>query len=259
MHPKYLIFRQELAALGVHNALEYLVRLWGHCQTMSRGENWGNVDEAYVEAICNWTGEPGKLAVLLLRQFYGRPGWIHRNNDGEIIISSWNEHNSGLLNSWKSGRLGGRPRLTASKPDANPRVNPLGTASKPDANPIGLDVSGYDGNGESAHFPSLQEVIDFGNGAPAIPEDYCRHYHNQKETKRTWLNGRGQLINWRREIVTWWANDRATWDAKKKKRAGENPDTKADLDSILAELQWQKDPKKIADLKKRKKELEAGQ
>ena len=45
----------------------------------------------------------------------------------------------------------------------------------------------------------------------AIPEDFCRWYHNEKEIKKTWLNGRGVAIDWVRELRTWWADRKATW------------------------------------------------
>jgi hypothetical protein len=55
--------------------------------------------------------------------------------------------------------------------------------------------------------PDQTEVIDHGKGGAAIPEWYCKHYHEQKEIRRTWLNGHGKLINWRREIVAWFNKD----------------------------------------------------
>jgi hypothetical protein len=55
--------------------------------------------------------------------------------------------------------------------------------------------------------PDQTEVIDHGNGGAAIPEWYCKHYHEQKEIKLSWLNGHGKLINWRREIVAWFNKD----------------------------------------------------
>ena len=55
--------------------------------------------------------------------------------------------------------------------------------------------------------PDQTEVIDHGKGGAAIPAWYCKHYHEQKEIRRSWLNGHGKLINWRREVVAWFNKD----------------------------------------------------
>ena len=55
--------------------------------------------------------------------------------------------------------------------------------------------------------PDQTEVIDHGNGGAAIPEWYCKHYHEQKEIRQSWLNGNRKLINWQREIVAWFNKD----------------------------------------------------
>ena len=54
--------------------------------------------------------------------------------------------------------------------------------------------------------PEQIEVVKYGHEA-SIPEWYCKHYHDQKEIKRTWQNPQGKLINWRREIHTWFIKD----------------------------------------------------
>jgi hypothetical protein len=263
-HPKYLLFRQEVAGLGFDCALEYLVRLWAHCQTMGRGENWGNVDNAYVEVICNWNGQTGKLAEALSKTFYGKPGWIHHNQTGELIISSWNEHNQSLINSWNSGRKGGRPPATPLKPTENPQVNPPATPLKPTENPIGVELIGVDRSGvggppvslkiPDAVIPTVSEVVEFGKMGAGIPEDYCIRYFEKKEIATgSWLS-RGALIDWKREVTGRWKEDRATW-SKNKKRDGATPNKSA-LDDVIAELQWQKKPERVAHLRKLKKELE---
>lgn len=54
----------------------------------------------------------------------------------------------------------------------------------------------------------------------AVPEAYCRHYHEQKTIKRTWLNGYGVLIDWPKEMVKWWNSDRHKWVGGKPPGAG---------------------------------------
>jgi hypothetical protein len=71
-----------------------------------------------------------------------------------------------------------------------------------------VDVGECDARaGEFAEMPTVDEVIDHGKGGAAIPEWYCKHYHEQKEIRRSWHNGHGKLINWRREIVAWFNKD----------------------------------------------------
>ena len=54
--------------------------------------------------------------------------------------------------------------------------------------------------------PEQMEVIGYGDEA-SIPEWYCKHYHEQKEIKNTWKNHQGQIINWKREILSWFNKD----------------------------------------------------
>ena len=75
---------------------------------------------------------------------------------------------------------------------------------------VDVDVDGGECDaraGEFAEMPTGEEVIDHGNGGAAIPAWYCKHYHEAKEIRRSWLNGHGKLINWRREIVAWFNKD----------------------------------------------------
>ena len=58
------------AALGVdqrggYGALEFLLRVWAHCQVKSRGSNWGKVTDRYLEISVRWPGAPGALFAAL--------------------------------------------------------------------------------------------------------------------------------------------------------------------------------------------------
>lgn len=57
--------------------------------------------------------------------------------------------------------------------------------------------------------PTIEEIIDFGNGGSAIPEAYCHHYHAKKSETHGWVKNQ-RLIDWRKEIVRWWVGDRGT-------------------------------------------------
>lgn len=62
-----------------------------------------------------------------------------------------------------------------------------------------------------AHFPSVEEVVEFGKGPAAIPEKYCRDYHSKKTEKHTW-ECNGKLVLWKKEIVRWFSGDRHKFD-----------------------------------------------
>lgn len=63
--------------------------------------------------------------------------------------------------------------------------------------------------------PTVAEVMAFGSMGANIPADFCRHYHESKEIKVTWFNGYGRLVDWKKEIVKWWAGSAATWGRDK--------------------------------------------
>ena len=106
-----------------------------------------------------------------------------------------------------------RTRATTSKYPARSNDRQV-TVTRPSSDRLDGDGDG-DGDvgecdaraGEFAEMPTVDEVIDHGKGGAAIPAWYCKHYHEAKEIRRSWLNGHGKLINWRREIVAWFNKD----------------------------------------------------
>jgi len=68
------------------------------------------VNATYVETVCEWKGESGELlAILTSSLLSGKKGWIDFEN-GRVVIHGWAEYNQGLINDWRSGRSGGRPK-----------------------------------------------------------------------------------------------------------------------------------------------------
>ena len=273
-HPKFTMFRKAVGA----GAAEYLLRLWGHCQTMQRGENWGRMEARmmsdYVEAVCAWTGEPGKLFEALARKFCGKPGWVHvKKKAGALIVTNWEEHNGSLLKAWDNGGKGGRPlkpgdnpRVKTPKPGDNPRV----TRREPHENPIGEDWIGEDWSGvgtEGARrpsigaageadfpevvVPSVAEVVTFGAGGggdpggllPALPPGvYGSTSLGEKPAPDQLARAFGTA-----ELV---ANGIGSGGENKKMghlrlRRG------ADKAQLMVELEQERDPVKRAELRKR--------
>lgn len=78
--------------------------------------------------------------------------------------------------------------------------------------------------------PTLAEVQDFCNGAAAVPLEYGERFFDKKKTAPAmWLDARGNLIDWRHQLMSWWKADRAKWQpaASGGKRDGEKRDADA--------------------------------
>ena len=257
-HAKFLILKRDLQELGRGDALEILVRIWGHCQLKQLGENWGKVSPEYVEAIAGWSGESGALFRILTKPFCGKPGWVSLRRSREVIITSWNEHNEYLVNAWNNGRKGGRPKGASGKPGGFPDGNPRATGRQPDGKAIGVgslesgigDGELGEGGGcppaeELAQVPTVEEVVAFGLGAAGIPEGYCRHYHAKCEEQHRWIKN-GRLIEWRKELPRWWAGDRASW---KERKTAAGVASAEEIAQLEAELDAESRPEKIAELR----------
>jgi uncharacterized phage protein (TIGR02220 family) len=112
-HPKFL----RLKKIVGDGAMEYLVAIWGHCQSNQRGEFWAGADADYVEMICRWDGEAGVLFNALCD--CGKPGFIERTQEG-VHVHDWAEMNSQMVSNWSrntNGRKGKKP--TGSQREAN--------------------------------------------------------------------------------------------------------------------------------------------
>lgn len=86
-------------------------------------------------------------------------------------------------------------------------------------------LEGGAGETTDAAIPTVAEVVAFCGMGANIPADFARHYHESKEIKKTWLNGYGRLVDWKREIVKWWAGSKDTWGKDKnyaKRNRGED-------------------------------------
>lgn len=199
---KYKALRK---AVGVE-ALYVLLRLWGHCQDRQRGANWGKVGPKYVEAVCDWSGEEGKLFEALTTPiFEGKKPFLEVKK-GAVVVHDWAQVNKALIAAWKNGGRGGRPPVTRGNPTANPGV----TNGQPIENPIRPEEIGYETTKSStyslplAEAPSRAEWIKhcLDLGLPewkAIREFDSRGRNNWQDTR-----------NWRKHAVfirTIWEQD----------------------------------------------------
>lgn len=259
-HAKFRLLKTGLRGIGANEELaaELLIRLWAHCQTMQRGENWGKVTSEYVEAVCCWNGKPGALFELLTKDFCGQDGWI-RVQRGQVIVCGWEEHNKNLLNRWESGKKGGRPKGTGRKPADNLQV----TGRKPTENPI-LDLSREDltgddlrgregtdslppaapggGSGQSvlAEWPSEKEWREHG-AAIGLPEwKIAREWSNQERKRPKWAG----VGNWRshaNHIKVLWEQDGRPSDPPNGNRPGSNIKNAPSAASVIYALEKEKE------------------
>lgn len=157
-HPKFLDLKERIGA----EALEYLVRLWGHCEEDQRGGTWRGADGRYVERVLDWRGKRGKLWRALLEC-----RWVHES-EGGVVVHDWDAMNWRAVVNWRVGANGGRPKKTnvgaGEKPNGNPRVNP---GDMPTVNRRGNRV---DGVGETPLNEGMNEGVKGGTRAHARVE-----------------------------------------------------------------------------------------
>lgn len=112
-HPKFLLLRKRVGA----DALEYLVRMWGHCEANKRGELWRGAGADYVEAVCRWKKRAGDLFLALTEI-----GWLHEDQGG-VRVHDWEAMNWRRVSNWG---LGSRPK-NKGQASEKPRLNPPGS------------------------------------------------------------------------------------------------------------------------------------
>jgi hypothetical protein len=60
---------------------------------------------------------------------------------------------------------------------------------------------------EEAAIPTVSEIKQFCQGPAGIPDKYAENYHEISSIQHRWIKC-GRLIDWRKDIVRWWAKDR---------------------------------------------------
>ena len=225
--------------------MEFLLRLWGHCEANQRGADWGKVTPDYVEAVCRWPRKRGELYAALLRSIIpGKAGWIEER-EGRVVIHDWETHNNGLMMKWLNGKKGGRPPKTRSEPTDNLQVSNGITRSEPTDNPPppllkGIKLKGIKGKGREPvsppdlNFgsdvncpPGIEEVISYGRKlTPPAPEEVCRKFWLHHQGNHWGSQNKSPMLDFRPHLLNWWQEDcdRADEQAEKseKKSAPKN-------------------------------------
>lgn len=156
-HPKFMALERAVGG----NALKYLVRLWGHCESEQRGSAWANAGAAYVEAVCQWEGPGGNLFEALLTPVTKNgAGWIELNDTG-LVIHDWEEFNATLVAAWKARRKGAETqnRKNKARDTSSDTSSDISSDASPDTSSehrpsivragdrIGSDRTGSEGSG----------------------------------------------------------------------------------------------------------------
>ncbi len=146
---------KRLKRIVGEGAMEYVITVWGHCQSNQRGGFWPGTDVDYVEMLCDWDGEAGLLFKALVECGAPKAGFIEVETGG-LRIHDWDEMNSKTIANWGNGAKGGRPRKGENNPqETQPQTglelglsgaiggskclktgNPEQTQCKPSANPV---------------------------------------------------------------------------------------------------------------------------
>jgi hypothetical protein len=94
---------RELKRLsGRTEVVEWLIRLWGSCETR-RNRPFETENPEVISATCCFDGDPSEFVGWLLKlKFLEKSG-------SELIVRGWAEYNAQLIASWKNGKRGGRP------------------------------------------------------------------------------------------------------------------------------------------------------
>lgn len=109
-----------------------VLRLWGHCQASRRWE-FPDMTEAQLSVLCRW--KAGKMSC---HEALIESGFIKRMGRKKgFAAHQWEEKNGQLIQKWKVGKLGGRPKKGEEKTFKQP---PKENRPITDREPDGLET-----------------------------------------------------------------------------------------------------------------------
>ena len=252
-HPKF----QRLETLAGAASLASLIRMWCHCEDDQRGEHWTpNVKNlpAYIEQVCEWKGEPGKLCDALVET-----GFVVLDREG-IRIHDWDDWNHALVSKWKNGKRGGRKPKSESPPAETESAARFPRSTPPSAL-SGVEWSGVESSGvereRAPRFPTptFDQVLAHGRkvGWP----------YSSEEMRLVWLEFEGSKLDdgswrWGKHPVTDWRHVVELRLAESRKETGPNISAVngrlVGLDRRIRELEKTEDPNELVELRKLREE-----
>ena len=151
-----------------------------------------------------------------------RIGYIKRGK-GQIEITGWNDIQSDYAKGLDKGYYKNNKKKLASDSEVStPRVEESREEKK---------------KRDSAHFPESNvptwEEVRAAAQMQSVPESSAKKFFDHHENNSLWINQFNRLIDWRKKLVSWAANDRIK-PADKPKRNPSWPTLK-DIQSVVYE------------------------
>ena len=221
-HPKYLQLRQSFGA----KALEYLVRIWGHCAANKRGERWLGCTGDYVETVAQFRGRKGTLFAKLVELrfvdiIHAGPPVDGNEQVAGVVIHDWEETNYFIVKNWTRNPTGKKRLLLApSDSDGPPSGGPQGVGSGLPSGGPHLTDDRDDRDGRDAPPPSQAEIPSEPEFLDAFMSDgmaagFLKKQFERFHTHHEWLTPRGLLVDWKRVVRHRWTADLAQWGPEK--------------------------------------------
>ena len=192
-------FKQLKRAVG-DGAMEYLVKLWGYCES-KRMEFLDRSDPEFVERLCEWEGPPGELYLALAATCGGKVGFIVEEEDG-LRVHDWEEVNQNMVETWRKNRAaleavrqGGADLEDDDEEDDAKAASPGRGVHRRQP-----DAATPDGA------PTLDDVLDFCEYS-GLPELTGQRVHEWHTIKGKWFSKSGRLVDWRFLCRKWAAED----------------------------------------------------
>jgi hypothetical protein len=170
-------------------------------------------ENLHSDAVSGWVDELAKRGLLTIYKVNNRP-YLTIPNYGQRLRNSQAKFPEPPEIDSKTARVDTNPpQLAATCRDFRPEEKRVGREEKRGS----AAESGKPPLSSESEIPSVSEVVTFGSGMPGIPESYCRDYHAKCSEQHRWVKNQ-KLINWRNEIIRWWAEDKEKFGKEKNAR-----------------------------------------
>ncbi len=196
-----------LRSLIGNDALWIVPRLWAYA---AENQPDGNMSLYTSEMLASLLGYASSNASGML-QALKQAGFIDSEGPTKGYIHDWKQHNSYHETYSNRAKIAANARWNRENSPTPPQEQEIGKGKEE----RGASIAWGNASSITPEIPSETEVVSYGAGGVGIPADYCRHYHETREIKNSWVSN-GRLIDWRRDIKKWWEGDKgnAKWKPK---------------------------------------------
>ena len=232
---------------GRSDAVEWLIRLWGACQT--RKSTWYDADKpSVISSTCCFDGDPNQFVEWLLNvgvlekethRLTQSQNGLTQNGVGLLAVHDWEKHNAKYVANWKNGEKGGRP--ADQPPEPKKTQLEIGVhrrkegiegierteGEREESLPLPLTPqksSSTKTKKRTFQSPSLSEFVAHGVARGASEQDCQEQFQIWQDGN--WLDQKGnQILVWKSKLTTfitnhWMPSDRRSDPTVAKKPAG---------------------------------------